>query len=85
MDAPVGNALLSSTKELNKWMSNNIKYLTDAFLEDFKLSFKSNYLALYKTNNKAEMKGIFSNPENVLESSTVFDYIPLKQEYFGIV
>ncbi|WEA41645.1 hypothetical protein PWJ66_23185 (plasmid) [Lysinibacillus fusiformis] len=66
-------------------MSNNIKYLTDAFLEDFKLSFKSNYLALYKTNNKAEMKGIFSNPENVLESSTVFDYIPLKQEYFGIV
>ncbi|MFC9541613.1 DUF6339 family protein [Lysinibacillus sp. NPDC056959] len=61
-------------------MTNNIKYLTDVFLEDFKLNFKSNYLPLYKTNNITEILKTFSNPENILESSTVFEYVPLKQE-----
>lgn len=61
-------------------MTNVIKYVTDEFLENFKVNFKTDYLSLYKTNNKEEIAKIFSNPENVHESSTNFEYVPLKLE-----
>lgn len=59
---------------------NNVKYVTDTFLEEFKLNFQSDYLDLYITNNIAEIEKVFSNPENVMSSSTVFEYAPLKFE-----
>lgn len=61
-------------------MTNAIKYVTDEFLEKFKVDFKGNYLDLYKTNNKEEILSIFLNPDHVYESSTFFDYVPLKLE-----
>ncbi|HDR4367324.1 MULTISPECIES: DUF6339 family protein [Bacillus cereus group] len=61
-------------------MTNVITYVTDEFLENFKVNFKTDYLPLYKTNNTVEITKLFSNPGNVHESSTVFDYVPLKLE-----
>lgn len=61
-------------------MSDYIKYVTDEFLENFKVNFKIDYLPLYKGNNKDEMTKIFLNPNNVYESSTIFEYVPLKEE-----
>lgn len=61
-------------------MISAIKYVTDEFLEKFKVNFKTDYLPLYKTNDKEEIIKIFSDPVNVHESSTHFEYVPLKLE-----
>lgn len=52
-------------------------YVSDDFLDEFDTNFKSNYLPLYLEGDKEKIKEIFSNPENVIESSIEFDYADL--------
>ena len=52
---------------------SKLKYVTDVFLDDFKTNFKSKYLPLYMKGDKEKIREIFSNSENVLESSFEFE------------
>lgn len=52
---------------------SKLKYVTDVFLDDFKTNFKSKYLPLYMKGDKEKIWEIFSNSENVLESSFEFE------------
>lgn len=61
-------------------MISNLKYVTDEFLDVFKTNFKSDYLPLYKSKNSDKILEIFSNQNNVLTSSTTFNFRPLKLE-----
>lgn len=56
---------------------NRIKYVTDAFLDEFKTNFYDKYLSFYENNNREEIERIFLNPANVIESSTLFEFTPL--------
>ena len=55
-------------------------YVSDDFLDEYKTNFNSNYLPLYLEGDKEKIKEIFSNPENVIESSIEFDYADLVLE-----
>ena len=59
---------------------SKLKYVTDVFLDDFKTNFKSKYLPLYMKGDKEKIREIFSNSENVLESSFEFEYEELVLE-----
>lgn len=59
---------------------SKLKYVTDVFLDDFKTNFKSKYLPLYIKGDKEKIREIFSNIENVLESSFEFEYEELLLE-----
>lgn len=59
---------------------SKLKYVTDVFLDDFKTNFKSKYLPLYMKGDKEKIREIFSNSENVLESSFEFKYEELVLE-----
>lgn len=56
---------------------NKIKYVTDSFLDEFKTNFDDKYLHLYDNNNKDEIEKLFNNSDNIIESSTTFDFKPL--------
>ncbi|WP_203641106.1 DUF6339 family protein [Levilactobacillus andaensis] len=58
-------------------MKERIKYVSDTFLDQFKVDFEEEYLELYKLGNKKEIERIFSNPQNVIETDTFFDFKPL--------
>ncbi|MEZ7729252.1 DUF6339 family protein [Granulicatella sp. 20925_1_28] len=58
-------------------MKKLVYYVSDDFLDEFKTNFNSNYLPLYLDGDKEKIKEIFSNPENVIESSIEFDYADL--------
>ena len=53
---------------------NKLKYVTDIFLDEFSTNFKSKYLGLYLNNDADEIKEIFSNPQNIRESSFEFEF-----------
>lgn len=59
---------------------NNLVYVTDDFLDEFKTNFNDKYLPLYENNNRTEIEKLFSNPNNIIESSTLFQYKPLVLE-----
>jgi len=59
---------------------NNIKYVTDEFLDKFKTNFNADYLPLYSSANKAKIEELFAIPENIMVSSTLFQYEALKLE-----
>jgi len=58
-------------------MKARIKYVSDTFLDQFKTEFEAKYLDLYKFGNRKEINQIFSNPQNVIETDTFFDFKPL--------
>ena len=53
---------------------NKLKYVTDIFLDEFSTNFKHKYLGLYLNNDADEIKEIFSNPQNIRESSFEFEF-----------
>ena len=55
-------------------------YVSDEFLDEFDTNFKSNYLPLYLEGDKEKITEIFSDPENVIESSIDFNYTDLVLE-----
>lgn len=55
-------------------------YVSDDFLDEFDTNFKSNYLPLYLEGDKEKITEIFSDPENVIESSIDFNYTDLVLE-----
>lgn len=59
---------------------SKLKYVTDVFLDDFKTNFKSKYLPLYIKGDKEKIREVFSNSENILESSFEFEYEELVLE-----
>ena len=59
---------------------SKLKYVTDVFLDEFKTNFKSQYLPLYMKGDKDKIREIFSNSENVLESTFEFEYEELLLE-----
>ena len=59
---------------------SKLKYVTDIFLDDFKTNFESKYLPLYLKGNKSKIREIFSNNDNILESSFEFEYEELLLE-----
>lgn len=56
---------------------NNIKYVSDVFLDEFKTNFDTKYLDLYINNNRQKIEKIFSDSNNIIESTTTFNYEPL--------
>lgn len=54
-----------------------IKYCTENFLDEFKTNFDK-YIPYYKNKDIDELKDIFNDPRNVLESNIEFNYIDLK-------
>ena len=58
-------------------MKEKIKYVSDVFLDQFKTEFEAKYLELYKSGDRQEIKRVFSNPQNVIETDTLFDFKPL--------
>ncbi|HLR66906.1 MAG TPA: DUF6339 family protein [Virgibacillus sp.] len=59
---------------------NNLIYVTDGFLDEFKTNFEEKYLQLYKSGDVDKIKKIFQNPENILKSEKKFTFKPLKLE-----
>lgn len=55
-------------------------YVSDEFLDEFDTNFKSNYLPIYLEGDKEKITEIFSDPENVIESSIDFNYTDLVLE-----
>lgn len=59
---------------------NNIKYVSDEFLDEFKTNFEEKYLSLYESNDREAITDIFTKPENIIESSKLFEFKPLLLE-----
>lgn len=59
---------------------NNLVYVTDEFLDEYKTNFDSKYLSLYKSGNIEQIKRIFNDSNNILKSNKEFKYTPLKFE-----
>lgn len=51
---------------------NNIKYLSDKFLDEFKTNFEQKYLPLYVNNDIQSINDLFTDSENVIDSDTEF-------------
>ena len=61
-------------------MTRYIKYVTDEFLKEFKNEFLVKYAYLYKSNEMDKLKSVFSDSNNVIETSIEYEYEPLEVE-----
>ena len=61
-------------------MTRYIKYVTDEFLKEFKNEFLVKYAHLYKSNEMDKLKSVFSDSNNVIETSIEYEYEPLEVE-----
>ena len=59
-------------------MQKKLYYVSDEFLEKFRIEFNQKYLNYYKKLDYDSIKRIFDEPGVLIESDFEFDYTPLK-------